>query len=384
VHASFERQGSGPIYAIVDHDSKNGTFVGGARVTRWYLEPGSIVRIGGTLLLFGELDPPPPGFAPDWAFFGQSAPHRRATDALDRVAPTDMSVLILGESGTGKEVAARRIHDQSGRTGEYVAVNCAAIPANLAEATFFGHTRGAFTGATRETIGLFAAAAEGTLFLDEVGELPLELQPKLLRALESREYTPVGASRPVRTSARIVAATNQPLEEMVERHLFRLDLLARLQHFTVELAPLRSRRDDILPLSLRFLEELAPGSRFAMSPDFAEALLIHSWPMNVRELRALMERLALLRDGATRLELRDLPEAMRRPVSHRTAATADAPQAAPPSRKRRIPSPEELRALLLAAEGNVARVAAHYGKDRKQIYRWLERHGIDAESYRPS
>jgi len=351
-----------------------------------YLEPGSVIRIGSTLLLFGEIDPVPEDFVPDWEFYGYSRTVREVLAAVQRVAATDLTVLLLGESGTGKEVLARRIHAESGRRGAFVAVNCAAVAPNLVESTFFGHVRGAFTGATRDHPGMFAAARGGTLFLDEVGELPLDLQAKFLRVLENHEFIPVGSTRTVRTDARIVAATNRDLRQMVEQGRFRLDLLARLQGFLLEIKPLRERREDVLPLAERFLQTFAPERTFEWTPDFAEALLLHPWPMNVRELRALVERIVLLVDEGGKLRVNLLPDEMRRRVATRQAQPTQVMHApAPPmpiAGGRGRPDRDELLTMLELYEGNIAQVAEHYRKDRKQIYRWLRYHGIDLDAYR--
>ncbi len=230
-------------------------------------------------------------------------PASRAFEArLALLAPTDATVLILGETGTGKEVAARELHGRSGRTGPFLAVNCGAMTESLAEAELFGHEKGAFTGALKSQMGWFEAASGGTLLLDEVGELPLAMQAKLLRVLQEREITRVGSRIPRRIDARIVAATNVDLEAACARGTFRRDLLFRLAVATVTLRPLRQRRQDIAPMASHFLAQY--GARFgrpaqAFTPDALERLIRYDWPGNVRELDNVVHRAVLLTTGAT-------------------------------------------------------------------------------------
>jgi DNA-binding NtrC family response regulator len=384
VHATIERQsGPLPIFTITDHGSKNGTHVYGRRVTTHYLEDGAIVRTGGTLLQFGRTSEPTP--LVDGGFVGSSAALRAALDHIDRVADKHVNVLVIGESGTGKELAAARLHEHSGRTGRFVPVNCGAIPAGLVESYLFGHKKGSFTGATHDSIGYFMSARDGTLFLDEIGELPLELQPKLLRVLESRELSPVGSTTVLRTTARIVAATNVDLHARADQGLFRLDLLARLQEVVVTLPPLRTRRPDILSIAKHFFELLAPDRTFEWTPDFAEALLLHDWQMNVRELRAVVQRVVLLDADAGPLRLSLLPDAIQTPVRDRTSGAPPKPDGRPSAgteEARATPDAALMEQLLRRHGGNVAAVAKQLGKDRKQIYRWIRKHGLDPEAFR--
>ncbi len=226
-----------------------------------------------------------------------------------KVAPSSSTVLILGESGTGKEVLARYIHHQSGRRGEFIAINCAAIPEELLEAELFGYEKGAFTGATRPKPGKFELASNGTLFLDEIGELPLKLQAKLLRALQEKVIDRLGGDRAIRVNTRIISATNQNLEELVRAGRFREDLYFRLNVIPIHIPPLRERKEDI-PLLAEFLiskickRENLPPKR--LSSEVLEAFLAHSWPGNVRELENLLERMIILSEGEV-LTLEDLP-----------------------------------------------------------------------------
>ena len=244
---------------------------------------------------------------------GGSAAFREVTEAIAMVAPVDSAVLLLGETGTGKEVIARAIHDAGPRRHQrFVAVNCAAIPAGLLESELFGHERGAFTGAVSQTVGRFQAADRGTLFLDEVGDLPLELQPKLLRALQEQQVERLGSGgRPTSVDVRVIAATNQDLEEMVQLRAFRADLFYRLNVFPIRVPPLRERAEDIPLLISHFVRRFAErqGKKVEEVPDEVIATLKHhSWPGNVRELQNVIERAVVATTGPT---LR-LPEPERR------------------------------------------------------------------------
>jgi PAS domain S-box-containing protein len=244
---------------------------------------------------------------------GESAALRRTLGDVERVAPADTTVLITGETGTGKELIARAIHRRSPRAGKpLVTVNCAAIPASLQESEFFGHEKGAFTGATQRREGRFKLADGGTLFLDEVGEMSLELQAKLLRVLQEGEYEPVGSSRTVRVNVRIIAATNRSLEEMAKSGAFRTDLLYRLNVFPVHVPPLRDRGDDVVLLAESFARVFAKRRGQAASPLTPEdraKLKRYEWPGNVRELQNVIERALLLSTDGRRPNVgRALPE----------------------------------------------------------------------------
>lgn len=218
---------------------------------------------------------------------------------LRRVAPTGVSVLLTGESGTGKELAAETIHSLSaGRDEPFVAVNCGAIPATLVEAELFGYERGSFTGAVRSQAGYFERAGRGTLFLDEAGEMPLDMQVKLLRALESRRFYRVGGDRDIPLQARVVAATNRPLADALAENKFRADLLYRLAVFHLHIPPLRRRGDDVYLLARSFLDRLneAEGARKEFSVDSWRYLREHGWPGNVRELYNTVQRAFILAD----------------------------------------------------------------------------------------
>jgi len=257
---------------------------------------------------------------------GRSAALRGVLAELDMVAPTDSTVLILGETGTGKELIAHAVHQRSPRRGHpFVKTNCAAIPTGLLESELFGHEKGAFTGAAGQRVGRFELANRGTIFLDEIGEAPLELQPKLLRVLQEREFERLGSSRTVRTDARLVTATNVSLPEMVEAKRFRADLYYRLNVFPIHLPPLRERREDIPLLVRHFTRHFAQrtGRRVKWIPALAmKALVEYAWPGNIRELQNLIER-AVIRSAGERLEIpvSDLDQ----PVVVPTAAAVASP-----------------------------------------------------------
>lgn len=233
---------------------------------------------------------------------GNSPALRRVLRQVETVAPTDSGVLIYGETGTGKELIARAIHDLSARrSGTFVKLNCAAIPTGLLESELFGHERGAFTGAVVQRIGRFELANRGTIFLDEIGEIPLELQPKLLRVLQEREFERLGSSRTLHTDARLIAATNRDLGSMVEQHAFRADLYYRLNVFPIHVPPLRDRPEDIPLLVRHFVQQFARQMNRSIDTIPAEsmaALKRYPWPGNIRELQNLIERAVILSSGS--------------------------------------------------------------------------------------
>ena len=275
---------------------------------------------------------PNAGAAPPHEMVAQAPASLCALDLARRVAATDCTVLLSGESGTGKEVLARYVHRQSARAaGPFVAVNCAAIPESMLESLLFGWERGAFTGALAAHPGKFGQAQGGTLLLDEVSEMPLGLQAKLLRVLQEREVERLGARTPVALDVRVLATTNRRLREEVAAGRFREDLFYRLNVFPIELAPLRERREDILPLArLLLARQCAPGSRIpALSADAAQLLLTYPWPGNVRELDNLMQRALVLCSGLviepTHVLFEPAP-----PLGASSARTAAVPIAASP------------------------------------------------------
>ncbi len=248
-------------------------------------------------------------------FIGKSAPMKEAVSTAKRVAATPWPVLIYGETGTGKELMARLVHELSPRKdAEFVEVNCAAIPETLFESELFGHKKGAFTGASRDKQGLFEFAQHGTLFLDEIGELPEHLQAKLLRVLQEKRITPVGALRPVEVDVRIVAATNRDLKKMADQGLFRQDLYFRLNVFEIHLPPLRERKDDIPDLVNLFMAKYQTQP-VRISSEAMDRLLKYHWPGNVRELEHIIQRLVTLCRGNV-IKASDIPFVPRETASN--------------------------------------------------------------------
>jgi two-component system response regulator PilR (NtrC family) len=248
-------------------------------------------------------------------------------ELIQRVARTPHTVLITGESGVGKEVVARLIHEASHRTGPFVSINCAAVPATLLETELFGHVKGAFTGAVTHKKGLFEVANGGTLLLDEVGELPMEVQPKLLRAIEHRTIRPIGATHEVEVDVRLIAATNQDLQARVQSGQFREDLFYRLHVFHVRIPPLRERREDILPLAEMFLRKhsrLVPHPIHRLAPETQKVFLDYPWPGNVRELENTIVR-AILMESHDELH----PHALPPEILQKAVATVATPETLP-------------------------------------------------------
>jgi formate hydrogenlyase transcriptional activator len=249
----------------------------------------------------------------DEGIIGRSPAMRDVFDQIRMVAPTDSTVLICGETGTGKELVARAVHRLSARRAHaFVECNCAALPTALLESELFGHEKGAFTGAVAQRIGRFELANRGAIFLDEIGEAPLEVQPKLLRVLQEHEFERVGSSHTRRTDVRLIAATNADLPQMVSAKRFRADLYYRLNVFPIQVPPLRERPEDIPVLVRHFVREAAQRmNRRALwiSPSAMDALIAHSWPGNIRELQNLIERAVIRSVGdELRVPLEDLDE----------------------------------------------------------------------------
>lgn len=370
-HATLQRNGPESGVYVADQDSRNGTRVNGKKVRRAPLRENDVLRLGGCVFAVSET----PGDA--WseiapgAFGGAVLQHALAP--LRRAAHSDLPIVLEGETGTGKEVVAQAIHHWSGRRGKLIAVNCAALPEGLAEAELFGYRRGAFTGAERASPGFFRSAEGGTLLLDEVSDLPLVLQAKLLRALEQRAVQPLGETLPVKVDVRIVVAGQSSLFEAVKRQQFRADLLARLNGITLCLPPLRERRGDIALLFRHFLRELRPNDTPELEPDFVERLVLHDFPFNVREVLQLARRLAVLQGAESVLGVRHLPREMQRVGGSKSSPEAEANVA-------RSPSALDLTSLLAALQetsGNLTRAAARLGVSRQRAYRLLEEQSVD-------
>lgn len=374
-HARVERDAE--TWRVVDLESRNGSFVNGiAAGAPAVLRDGDLVRFGPCLLLVvDDAD----GFR-GWRRGALAGPivggpaMDRARTFVSRVAASDLELLLVGETGTGKDVVATAVHQKSGVPGPLVSVNCAAVPSDLFESAFFGHRRGAFTGAQSDAPGYFRAAHDGTLFLDEIGDLALDGQAKLLRAIESGEVQPVGAAGPERVRTRIIAATNRPLEDHMRDGTFRRDLFERLGGTALWLPPLRERREDVVLLIEHFLgRHAAAAGPPAASPTvrFVEEACLRAWPGNARQLeRAVREALVQARaDGRTELEVGDLPVR----AEDEAARTGEGGESGELGR---------VAAALRKSGGNVARAARTLGMGRRTVYAVLERHGRDPGDFR--
>jgi DNA-binding NtrC family response regulator len=364
LHARIERRAN--QWFVIDDDSRNGTFVEGQRIRETEIEPQTLIRVGDTLLVFTEISTQQSDLGS--SLLGQSAAMEKVRGEIQKIAATMLPILVTGETGTGKEVVAGALHRLSGRPGPLLAVNCAAIPEGLSESAFFGHEKGAFTDAGKETKGYWRSADHGTLFLDEFGDLPTALQPKLLRLLDSGEFLPVGAAQTQRSDVRLVAATNIDLNKKVDAGEFRRDLLARVCGFVIALPPVRERREDILLL----LSETwrAQQRTPQLTTECAERLLRYRWPMNVREIKTLATRLGLASEK--RITLEDLP-----PDFFATSALIAVAQ-----ERREGPDRDEFVRILQQYAGNISAIATHYSRERKQIYRWLEKFEISLVDFR--
>ena len=377
-HAELSIQDGG--VRVKDLGSTNGTWWQGSRVTEVVVPPGATVTFGTTpVKITGSEAPgvPPSEKTRFGSMVGASIAMRELFAELELAAPSDATVLIEGESGTGKEVAARAIHEASGRaSGAFVVVDCSAIAEQLIDSQLFGHVRGAFTGADRDRKGAFVEASGGTLFLDELGELPLAAQAKLLRALEAQTVQPVGADRPIKVDTRVIAATHRHLSAMVEKKLFRFDLFYRLAVVHLALPALRERLDD-LPVLIASFYAARGADPGPIDGDNLDRLRRHSWPGNVRELRNVLERAWALSGGTAAF----------RALKLWVEATADAPvfgevvDTALPFKdaKERWNDHFERRYIagVWAAHGsNISRSAEHAGLSRRHFRELLYKHGL--------
>ncbi|HET9620159.1 MAG TPA: sigma 54-interacting transcriptional regulator [Kofleriaceae bacterium] len=414
----FEVSARDDGYRLRDLNSRNGIYVGDLRIREVFLRPGTVFRIGHTNIQFQTLQDvveielsKKDRFD---AMLGASPAMREIFAHLEKVAPSDLTCLITGETGTGKEMVARALHNASNRKSRpFVVLDCGSIPRELIESTLFGHEKGSFTGAVTQHVGCFEQANGGTIFLDEIGELDITLQPKLLRVLEQREIKRVGGDRTHKVDVRVLAATNRDLREEVNKGTFREDLYFRLSVVHVELPPMRERKDDIPGLANHFLREVGTrrGMTMSWSQDALVAMMNHSWPGNVREMRNVVERAAALSDGPviTRADLvfgREMGPSV--VVAHDLAqAGAQAAQRAvgqmagvelPPASGPATFDPNLLRAglgfknakqtvvdafevaylaaLMARNDGNITRSAQEAGLTRYHLRELLKRHGL--------
>jgi len=370
-------------YLAQDLDSHNGSALDGIVLESQprALGDGSVLRLGEVLAVWEQGGEPDGGdrgagsVATD-ALPGQAARMVALREAIGRAAADPAPVLIVGETGSGKERVARELHRLSGRTGALVSINCAALQPSLVESELFGHSRGAFTGAHEAQRGLFREANGGSLFLDEIGELPLALQAKLLRAIQEREVQPVGVADPVAVDVRVLAATHRKPSEAIAAGFLREDLYARLSLWELHVPPLRARRIDLHDWLVRIHRAWRPtGTLPPLSTDTMETLLLQRWPLNLRAVERLVRDLAA-RPPDRMVERRDLPRwldavgAATPPDACVSTLTAPALEA-----RRPLPSPDEFATAFEQLGGNVCALARHFGRERRQIYRWIEAYG---------
>jgi sigma-54 dependent transcriptional regulator, acetoin dehydrogenase operon transcriptional activator AcoR len=377
VHASIEATAEDDGFELRDRQSTNGTYVDGVRVEGpTLLREGAVLFFGQQVAVFRTMSAqelaalrrdlaapfgPVPMLSPSFV---------AVTDKLRRLALGTGELLLVGETGVGKEVYARAIHEASGRTGRFVAVNCAAIPRELVESELFGFVRGAHSEARDAKPGLIDEADGGTLFLDEIGEMSPELQSKLLRFVQDRMLMPVGATLPRRIDARILAATNRITQPTsTSESGLRLDLVARLGAEPMRLPPLREHIEDVGALAAHFLR----GSDRWLTPPALRALYLHSWPGNVRELEKAIQEAQVLSRGTPAIDVDHLPA---RIESGRRPAPAPAPRHRPP------PTGPELEDLLRRHKGNMTHVARELDRQPALVYRWAERFHLDPEAFR--
>jgi len=402
LHASIlQRPGpEGSLFLVEDRRSTNGCRLNGRPVTSSPLAHGDIIETGGTFWMFHSSAMQRLPLLLERAYrSGPVVPTSSVSlEFLDQVtrlmefAATDIPLIILGESGTGKEVMTGEVHHLSGRTGRMLALNCAALPSGLIESEIFGHRRGAFTGATVDKRGIVEVAEGGTLLLDEVGDMPLAAQAKMLRLLQDGTFMRVGETMGRRVNVRFVAATHRDLSRMVQDGTFRGDLFARLNGFSVRLPALRHRKEDIgLLLSVLLGRRWSGDGSPRMEPRVLRALMLYDWPHNVRELENTIRTALALAGPAGEITLDCLPDAVRLPANPEAdlAATRATPAIVEPARRgpgRPRLDDQELRAelprLLEQHKGNLTKVASELGTSRSQLYRLLKRAGIDPKVYR--
>ncbi len=388
-HAEIKTLDDG--FVLRDEGSTNGTVLDGYKVREIYLKPGTIFHVGKTAIRFQPLSErveiPLSKETRFGNVLGVSVKMREVFGVLEKIAPTDLTVLIEGETGTGKEVVARAIHSNSTRKNKaFIVVDCGAIPRNLIESELFGHEKGSFTGATETRKGAFELANGGTIFLDELGELPLDLQPKLLRALENREIRRIGSASPINLDVRVIAATNRNLMDMVTNNTFREDLFFRLAVAKVRIPPLRERKDDIPALVEGFLMALSADAAadvegtpraFGVTEKAMQSLMAYHWAGNVRELRNVIERAVFLSDDG-QVDLDDILVDPRAQGGAAPSASYDLDSPFKDAKNKIIENFERayLRNLLTRNKGNISRSAREAEIERKYLKDLMKKHGL--------
>ena len=389
-------------YLVRDLESTNGTFLDNARVKEAYIRPGALVRAGEVYFRFEpvyeRIELVPSETTEFGDLMGMSFRMREIFAVLEKVAPTEATILLQGETGAGKGAVARAIHQTSARKeGSFVIFDCGAIAPTLVESELFGHERGAFTGAVQQRRGALEQAAGGTLFIDELSSLSLDLQPKLLRALEDREFTRVGSNKQIKMDCRILAATQRDLWSEVSAGRFREDLYFRLAVVTIPLPALRDRREDVPLLVDAFLKDLGnPTFRTFDSLDAPtqQRLVAHEWPGNIRELRNTIERLGLMENADPFTAHKEPPReadkvlGMAPPPTPTPAPAGDSGNAGTLAANYGLPFKEAkeavvssfereyLRRLLARVDNNIAQAAREADIDRKYLYTLLAKHGL--------
>ncbi len=396
-------------YVVIDLDSTNGTHINGVRIREAYLSANVVVSVGNTEVQFCPIDEQVP-IEPSKAerlgnIVGRSVKMREIFDILEKIAPTSATVVIEGETGTGKEVVAQTIHEMSPRSNQpFIVFDCGAVPESLIESELFGHEKGSFTGAIMTRKGLFEMAEGGTIFLDELGELAIDLQPKLLRVLEQREVRRVGSNEPIPIDVRVIAATNRSLEDDVREGRFREDLFYRLSVVRLFLPALYERSEDIPLLVTHFLETMDcnydPGGRqrlHGIAPDALKALCSYKWPGNVRELANVIERACSFAE-TDMLQRRDLPDYITDTSStgnglfvqqqgenwsHVPARSELQDEPFKEAKEKWISSFERdyIDELLARHGGNISGAAREADIDRKYFRQLMTKYGIDADEY---
>jgi DNA-binding NtrC family response regulator len=387
----FEIQYTERGHLLVDLNSTNGTFLDGRRIERAYLSSGSQIRAGSSVITFAPIDEEVT-IEPDregelCGMVGGSVKMRQIFGLIKKIAPMDVSVIVQGETGTGKELVARAIHELSMRSrGPLVVLDCGAIPPNLIESELFGHEKGAFTGAVNSRPGAFERANGGTIFLDELGELRLDLQPKLLRVLENREVRRVGGNDVIEIDCRVIAATNRDLVKEIAAGNFREDLFFRLSVIQIQLPALRQRRDDIPNILKRALAEpsiVERHGRKRFSPEALGLLMAYPWPGNVRELMNVLSHVLTFSEGEEILPAH-LPPRVRGqdrqgPLPfNEHLSFKDAKEQLLENFER-----EYITSVLARCEGNLSRAARESGLHRKSIERLVKKYQLDAKGMKP-